>query len=120
MKSYKELEVYNMAFDYAIEVHQMSLKLPKFELYEQGSQVRRSSKSVKDNIVEGYGRRRYKNEFIKFLTYASASQLECISQLEMIQRLYPKLETEKLITQYDHLGGKLYNFIKFVEREWKV
>ena len=109
-----------MAFDYAIEVHQMSLQLPKFELYEQGSQVRRSSKSVKDNIVEGYGRRRYKNEFIKFLTYASASQLECRSQLEMIRRLYPNLECEKLISKYDLLGGKLYNFTKFVEREWKV
>lgn len=79
MKSYRALEVYNLAFDYALEVHHVSLKLPKFELYEQGSQVRRSSKSVKDNIVEDYGRRRYKNDFIKFLVYAHASLLESIS-----------------------------------------
>ncbi|CAM3435556.1 four helix bundle protein [Aequorivita lipolytica] len=60
MKSYKDLDIYNLAFECAIEVHHVSLKLPKFELYEQGSQVRRSSKSVKDNIIEGYGRRKYK------------------------------------------------------------
>jgi len=30
----------------------MSLKLPKFEMYEEGRQIRKSSKSVKDNIVE--------------------------------------------------------------------
>ena len=48
-------------------------KLPAFELYEEGSQIRRSVKSVKSNIVEGYGRRRYKQDYIRFLTYAQAS-----------------------------------------------
>jgi four helix bundle protein len=47
----------------------MSLKLPKHELYELGSQLRRSSDSVTTNIVEGYGRKRYKADFIKFLTF---------------------------------------------------
>ena len=119
MKSYRDLDVYNLAFDYALEVHHVSLKLPKFELYEQGSQVRRSSKSVKDNIVEGYGRRRYKQDFIKFLVYAHASLLECISQLEMIQKLYTELETEDLLTKYDVLGAKLFKFIMYVEKDWK-
>jgi hypothetical protein len=58
MKSYKDLDIYNLAFQYSFEVHYASLIMPKFELYEQGSQVRRSSKSVKDNIIERYGRRK--------------------------------------------------------------
>lgn len=120
MKSYRDLDVYNLAFAYAIEVHHISLKLPKFELYEQGSQVRRSSKSIKDNIVEGWGRRCYKQDFIKFLIYAHASLLECLSQLEMIQHLYPEIETTVLTEKYDILGAKLFNFISYVEREWKV
>ncbi len=45
MASYRDLDIYKLAFDYSIEVHHESLKLPKFELYEQGSQVRRSSKA---------------------------------------------------------------------------
>jgi len=44
----------------------MSLTLPRFELYETGSQIRRSSKSIRSNIVEGYGRRRYKFDYIRF------------------------------------------------------
>lgn len=120
MKSYKDLEVYLLAFQYAVEVHELTLKLPKYELYEQGSQLRRSSKSIKDNIVEGYGRRSYKQDFIKFLVYAHASLLECLSQLEMIQKLYPELETQVLIEKYDTLGGKLYSFKKYVEQHWKV
>ncbi len=120
MKSYKDLNIYNLAFEYVIEVHDLSLKLPTYEMYEQGSQIRRSSKSVKDNIAEGYGRRRYKQDFIKFLVYAHASLLECISQLEMIDTLYKNVSTSGLVAKYDSLGGKIYSFIKYVEKEWKV
>ena len=72
-KSYRDLDIYNKAHKLAIEIHEMSLKLPHFETYEEGSQIRRSSKSTKSNIVEGFGRRRYKPEFIKFLVYSLAS-----------------------------------------------
>ncbi|MFT4153966.1 four helix bundle protein [Parafilimonas sp.] len=60
MKSYKDLDVYKESKRLTIEVHKMSISLPKFELYEEGSQIRRSSKAVTTAIVEGYGRRRYK------------------------------------------------------------
>ena len=92
MKSYKDLDIYKMAYELAIKVHKMSLTLPKYELYEQGSQVRRSSKSVKDTIVEGYGRKRYKDDFIRFLTYAQSSCDEAISQLNMISDIHFKDE----------------------------
>ena len=119
MKSYKDLDIYTLAFAYAIEVHNASLKMPKFELYEQGSQVRRSSKSIKDNIVEGYGRRTYKQDFVKFLTYSHASLLECLSQLEMIDELYDISEIKELRKKYDFLGGKIFSFIQYVEKNWK-
>ncbi|WP_435139201.1 four helix bundle protein [Formosa sp. A9] len=120
MKSYKDLDIYNLAFEYALEVHQITLLLPKFEVYEQGSQVRRSSKSIKDNIVEGYGRKRYKQDFIKHLVYAHASLLECVSQLEMIQGLYPEIEVAFILEKYDALGAKLFKFINYVESNWKT
>lgn len=78
-KSYKDLEIYKLAYKLAIEVHYMSLQLPKYELYEQGSQIRRSSKRIKDTIAEGFGRRRYKIEFIRYLIFAQASCDEVLS-----------------------------------------
>ena len=54
MKSYKDLDIYNIAFELAKRVHLASLALPQFELYEQGGQIRRSSKSIKDQIAEGF------------------------------------------------------------------
>ncbi|WP_262510852.1 four helix bundle protein [Chryseobacterium elymi] len=51
--SYQKLDIYNIAFELYIETHKLSLKLPKYELYELGSQLRRSSDSVVTNIAEG-------------------------------------------------------------------
>ena len=119
MKSFKALEIYNLALEYFIEVHQASLTLPKHELYEQGSQVRRSAASVKDNIVEGYGRRKYKKDFIKFLIISHASLLECKSQLDAIFSLYKKPVFKELSEKYDNLGAKIYKFTLFVEDRWK-
>ena len=121
MGSYKDLEIYQISFALAKRVHISSLKLPSFELYEQGSQVRRSSKSIKDQISEGYGRRRYKAEFLKFLIYAQSSCDETTSQIEMILELYPELpDFHKLLPEYDNLGKKINGFIQYVETSWKT
>lgn len=58
-KSYRDLEIYKLSYELAMKIHRISLKLPKYELYEEGSQIRRSSKGVPSTIVEGYGRRRF-------------------------------------------------------------
>ena len=120
MKSYRDLDIYKLSYKLAIEIHHMSLTLPKYELYEQGSQVRRSSKSVKDNIVEGYGRRRYKADYIKFLIYAHSSCDEAISQLNMISDIhFPGQPLTELMKSYDELGRKINRFIRYVEDSWK-
>ena len=67
--NYKNLEIWQLARELAVEIHKMTLtELPKFEMFEEGSQIRLSIKSVKSTIVEGYGRRRYKQEFLRFLS----------------------------------------------------
>lgn len=121
MKSFRDLEIYQQAYALAIKVHTMSLSLPKYELYEQGSQVRRSSKSIKDNIAEGYGRRRYKDKFIRFLVFAHASCDEAVSQLMMINELYFEKEGLKdLLDEYDVLGARINKFIQYVEKNWQT
>ena len=105
MSSYKDLNIYQLSYKYAIEVHNMSMKLPKYELYEQGSQIRRSSKRIKDTIAEGYGRKKYKAEFIRFLIFAHSSCDETISQLNMISDIhFPNEPLNDLIEKYEQLG----------------
>jgi len=120
-KSYKDLDIYTISLDLFLKVHPKTLQLPKYELYELGSQLRRSSDSVVSNIVEGYGRRRYKADFIRFLVFSHASCLETIGHIYKITVLYPnlKVEFEPFIQKYESLGGKIFNFMSYVEKNWK-
>jgi four helix bundle protein len=121
MKSYRDLEIYKLSYELAVKVHEMTLKLPKYELYEEGSQVRKSSKGIPACIVEGYGRRKYKAEFIKFLIYAHASCDETILHLNFLKDTHETNgeDMEAFLNAYDELGSKISRFIQYVEREWR-
>ncbi len=121
--SYKKLEIWQLAREVVVEIHEMTVhELPKFEMYEVGSQIRRSIKSVKSNIVEGYGRKYYKQEFIRFLIFALASNNETIDHLETLFET-GSLKNEKrykdLQIKLDKLGRKINSFIQAVQKGHK-
>lgn len=117
------MDIWKLSREIVINIHKMFMKLPKFELYETGSQIRRSSKSIRSNIVEGYGRRRYKQDFIRFLIYAHSSVDETRDHLETLYETKSLTDTDvfdKLSGKLNVLGKKLYQFIQSVERSHKV
>ena len=117
--SYKNLEVWQMARDLSIDIHKMTLdELPKFELYETGNQIRRSIKSVRANIVEGYGRKKYQNDYCRHLIYAMSSNLETIDHLETLYEtgsLQNKILFDDLKMRLEILGKKLNTLIQSIE-----
>jgi four helix bundle protein len=118
MKSYRDLEVYKESKRLAVEVHKMTLALPKFELFEEGSQIRRSSKSVTSTIVEGYGRRRYKADFIRFLVYAQSECDETMVHLDFLFETSSLKDIqlyEKLKNDYESLSKRINKFLQWVE-----
>jgi four helix bundle protein len=119
--SYRNLEVWQLARRLTAEIHRMTLtNLPKFEMYEEGSQIRRSMKSVRSNLVEGYGRRRYRLDYIRFLTYAQASCDEITDHLNILHEtgsLRDDEVFESIAEHLDELGRKLNRFIQSVERD---
>lgn len=123
MSSYRDLEIFTLAKELAIKIHKMTLVLPKHEIFEEGSQIRRSSKAIASAIVEGYGRSRYKAEFIKYLTYAHAECDETILHLDFLhetESLKDKNLYEELSSSYDQLGRKLNKYIQWVEDNWNT
>ena len=117
--SYKSLEIWKLSKQLALEIHRLSSTLPKHEFYELGSQIRRSSGSIKSNIVEGYGRRRYPKEYIKFIVYAIGSKDETIDHLEMIYELgYIKdlKQYEYMHQELEKLGKMLNNFLVALDK----
>lgn len=117
--SYKNLEIWQEAKELSIQIHGISLKLPRFEQFEEAQQIRRSVKSVRSNIVEGYGRRRYIGEYIRFLIIAQASNDETIDHWETLYET-KSITDENLYAdvheRLQRLGRKLNNFIKAIEK----
>jgi four helix bundle protein len=92
----------------------MTLQLQKFELYEEGGQIRGSYKGVTSAIVEGYGRKRYKNDFIKYLVI---SHTECDETLVHLDFLFEtgSMKDKDLYSRfkeaYIQLSKKIYNYV---------
>ena len=118
--SYRSLEIWRLAKGIVVDIHMMTLQeLPKFEMYETGSQIRRSSKSIKANIVEGYGRRIYKADFLKFLIYAHSSVDETIDHLETLFEtgsLKNEQRYQDILTRLNSLGKMINGFIRSVQK----
>ena len=118
--SYKNLEIWQLAKQLVIDIHKMTLsELPQFEMYEVGAQIRRSVKSIKSNIVEGYGRRKYHQEYIRYLIYSISSNDETIDHLETLwdtQSLRNRKLFDDLHKRLNILGKKLNRFIQTLEK----
>lgn len=119
----EDLKIYRKAHKLAVEIHKMSLELPQFEMYEEGSQIRRSSKSVSSQIVEGYSLRNYKNEYIHYLYRAYASNRETKEHLDLLFET-KSLKDEKLYKRFCaeivDLSKMIYSFIESVNRVHKL
>jgi four helix bundle protein len=121
MKSFRELEVYQKSKDLGIRVHKMTLQLPKFEMYEEASQVRRSSKAVRSAIVEGYGRRRYRADFIRYLIFSQTECDETSVHLEFLYQTESLKDKElhyELYSEYEALSKRINKFIQWVENHY--
>ena len=116
--SYKNLQIWELSLKCVLEIHKMTMELPRFEFYETGSQIRRSSKSVKSNIVEGYGRKKYIKEYIRFLIYAQASNDETLDHLETLHlcgSFTDKGKYNAIRKTLNVLGRKINMFIQTLE-----
>ncbi|WP_414753693.1 four helix bundle protein [Anabaena sp. CCY 9910] len=82
IKSHKDLKVYQMAFDAAMNIFELSKKFPVEERYSLTDQIRRSSRSVCANMAEAWRKRRYKAAFVAKLNDCEAEAAETQTWIE--------------------------------------
>jgi four helix bundle protein len=78
----KELEVYKLAFQLAMEIFDLTKTFPPQEKYALTSQIRRSSRSVCLNLREAWAKRRYEAHFVSKLTDCDGENNETDSSLD--------------------------------------
>ena len=117
------LKVWKIAEELTILIQDLTLnRISSIERYETGPQIRRSIKSAKANIVEGFSRRAYKKDFIHFLIIAKGSADETIDHLDTLFKT-KSLKDEKKYLEIRRtliqLSYKLHLFINSVKQNHK-
>jgi four helix bundle protein len=73
---FRDLEVYQLAYQLAMEIFHESKAFPTEEKYSLTDQIRRSSRSVASNIAEGYRKKRYAKMFVSKMADADGEATE--------------------------------------------
>ena len=109
-KSFKDLEVYQLAREVAREIFDLSKNFPPEEKYSLSDQMRRSSRSIGAQIAEAWGKRRYENHFTLKLTDADSEQFETQHWLEVAFEIgYIDKSTKNVLTNKCESIGKMLN-----------
>ncbi len=109
IKDYRELRVYQLAFESAMRIFEVSKKFPKEERFSLTDQIRRSSRSVCSNIAEGWRKRRYPASFVSKLSDADAEAAETQVWLAFAREceyLAPADHAE-MSDRYEHICSQL-------------
>ena len=109
IRSHKELDVYNKAFEAAMNIFEVSKQFPKEERYSLTDQIRRSSRAVCANIAEAWRRRRYEGSFLLRLNDAEAEAAETQTWLGFaVECNYLDAQSaQELSQEYNQIIGKL-------------
>jgi len=108
IESYEDLEVYQKLCELHLEVNEMTLTFPKFELFELGSQLRRSSNSAPANIAEGWNNK-HTNIYLEGINRAQGELRETKHHIKMaFKKGYIEQSRYKdLTSRYDHCARML-------------
>jgi len=112
-RSFRELDVYRLAFALQQRVFALSGAFAREETYSLTDQVRRSSRSVGANIAEAWGKRRYIAHFVSKLTDADGESSETLHWLDTARACgYLSQEHHaEFLRDYEHVGAMLGRMI---------
>lgn len=117
IKSYKDLDVYNLSYQLAMDIFFLTKKFPKEELYSLTSQVVRSSRSISSNIVEGWAKRIYPKKFKTQLVDALGSSAETQNWISFSKDCgyISEQQFDEYSSKLDHIGKMLTK----LHQNWK-
>jgi four helix bundle protein len=117
ISSVRDLEVYKLAFETAMEIYELSKTFPKEETYSLTDQIRRSSRSICSNLAEGWRKRRYEAVFINKLTDAQSEAAETQTWLEfaLACKYFDNVTFAKFDDKYEHIFAMLITMERKVD-----
>ena len=119
-RTFEDLDVYKKAREFRKRMYAAARRLPDFEKYELGRQIRRAAVSLTNNIAEGHGRYHYLDE-IKFQLQSRGSLAELLDDLNVCQDedYLPITEIVELKERAKEVQRLINGYIRFL-RERKA
>ena len=109
---FQNLLAYQKSFSLAMKIFNITKSFPKEEMYSLTDQIRRSSRSVPDNIAEAYRKRDYPKHFYSKLTDSDAENSETQVWLEFALKCnYINENTHNELLNESKEVGKLINYM---------
>ena len=111
IRTHIDLEVYQMAFEAAMEIFELTKNFPKEERYSLTDQIRRSSRSVCANLAEAFRKRKYPKSFVAKLSDSEGEAAETQVWLSFSLRCQyiDDSTAQRLNNAYEQIIGKLVN-----------
>ena len=112
-RGYRDLKVFQLSYQLALEVHELTKTFPNEERFALTDQIRRSSRSIPANLAEGWKKRRYQKMFISKVIDAAGEAGETEVWLDFSKDLKYISENkhQKLIKKYDEVNRMLSGMI---------
>ncbi len=108
--TFRELQVYQLAFKQAMDIFEISKSFPREEIYSLTDQIRRSSRSVCANIGEGYRKRQYQAHFISKISDSDMENTETQIWLDFaLASGYISEENHKVLVDRSQSVGRILN-----------
>lgn len=117
IKSFRDLEVYQKLFQLHLEVNELTMHFPKYERYELGSQVRRSSNAAPANLAEGWNNKHTKI-YLEGISRAIGEVQETRHHVDVAREkgYLDETQHQALVTRYEECGKMLWGLAAAVER----
>jgi len=114
-QTFGDLEVYKAAREFRKAIYAVSRRLPDFEKYELGRQIRRASASLTNNMAEGHGRFHYPDQ-IRFFLHSRGSLEELVDDLNVCldESYLPVNEIEKLKQQAGGVLALIHGYLRYL------
>ncbi|MCK6561413.1 four helix bundle protein [candidate division KSB1 bacterium] len=115
---FEDLQCYQKSLELHLEIHELTLSFPKFEMYELGSQLRRSSNSIPANIAEGWNNKHH-NIYLEGLNRALGELRETQHHLHVARRkgYITQEKFEALLARYNECGRMLKGLERALENK---
>ena len=117
-KKINETKVYQMGFDLAMKIFEISKRFPKEETYALTDQIRRSARSVCSCLAEAHRKRLYPAHFVSKISDADTENSETQTWLEfaLACKYINQEEQETLLNLSEQVGNLLNHMIRNPEK----